>query len=294
MGSKCRISYQQLKVVYRSMNKILTDRYLQTGEHDPLFLGFPGRDNLDRMCRGHRALAEALVAEVHSRAPGELAEVPTSIPTDIRTFARQRIEPMVHGLFRRTERDSVTTLLANSVVFITRDIVESLIEREDLHSAWLIANIYLRSIGQDAISDQAPPIVGFSVNTTCYVSLAYFSKDSESAFSDYVVHEAAHIFHNARRRDAGLMGKKEDDWLLPIEFSMRETFAYACEAYGRICELAQSLQARRVLLKQLEKLPPPPDKRVNADEYVELMKMVVPRRNGWKAILEGCTTQRSQ
>ena len=89
---------------------------------------------------------------------------------------------MVHGLFQRPDRDAVTTLLANSVEFITPDTVYSLIEREDLHSAWLIANLFLRSIGQDAISDQAPPIVGFSVSTTCYVSLAYFRKDAESCF----------------------------------------------------------------------------------------------------------------
>ncbi len=269
------------------------DRYLQTGEHDPLFVGFPGSDHFDRMNRGYRVLAEALLAEVHSRASGDAAEASAFFPTDVSAFARQRIEPMVHGLFRRTDRDAVTKLLADSVVFITTDTVDSLIEREAPHSAWLIANLFLRSIGQDAISDQAPPIVGFSVSTTCYVSLEYFRKDSASAYSDYVLHEAAHIFHNARRRDAGLMGKKEDDWLLPIEFSMRETFAYACEAYSRICELAHGLPARRAFLEKVKRLLPPTDERVNADEYFELLTQAVNRGNGWKAILEGCSEQRS-
>jgi hypothetical protein len=268
------------------------DRYLQTGEHDPLFVGFPGSDHFDRIGRGYRVLADALVAEVHSRAPGEAAEVPAPFPTDVSAFAQQRIEPMVQGLFRRTDRVAVTKLLADSVVFITPGTVDSLIEREDPHSAWLIANIFLRSIGLDAISDQAPPIVGFSVSTTCYVSLEYFHKKSASAYSDYVVHEAAHIFHNARRRDAGLLGKKEDDWLLPIEFSMRETFAYACEAYSRICALG--LQARRESLEKLRRLPPPADERVNTDEYFAILTSALDRRNGWKSILEGCSEQRSQ
>lgn len=279
------------------MSKLLIanniDRYLQSGEHDPLFVGFPGSDNFDRIRRGYRVLAEALVAEVHSRAPGEAAEAPASFPTDVSAFARQRIEPMVHGLFRRTDRDAVTKLLADSVVFITPDTVDSLIEREDPHSGWLIANLFLRSIGKDAISDQAPPIVGFSVSTTCYVSLEYFRSDSASVYSDYLVHEAAHIFHNARRRDAGLMGRKEDDWLLPIDYCKRETFAYTCESYSRICELALGLQARRALLERLKELPPPPDDRVNADEYFELLTQAVNRGNGWKAILEGCSEQRS-
>ena len=112
------------------------------------------------------------------------------------------------------------------------------------------------------------------------------------AFSDYLVHEAAHIFHNARRRDAGLMGKKEDDWLLPIEFSMRETFAYACEAYSRICERGENLRARRSLLEEIKLLPPPTDERVDADQYIQLLTNAVNRRNGWKAILEGCSEQR--
>lgn len=198
---------------------------------------------------------------------------------------------MVRGLFKRVEQEAVISLLANSVVFITPDTVKSLIETADLHSAWLIANLYLRSIGAGAISDQAPPIVGFSENTTCYVSLAYFLVDSDSAFSDYVVHETAHVFHNSRRRNAGLMGKKEDDWLLPIDFRKRETFAYACEAYSHICELSKDFSARRSMLEELKLQPPPPDARVDADEYTELLTIAVNRHNGWKAILEGCSVR---
>lgn len=195
---------------------------------------------------------------------------------------------MVHGLFRRDDRDSVTALLSNAVVFISPDNIDSLIAREDPHSAWLIANLFLRSTGSAAISAEAPPIVGFSASTTCYVSLEYFCSDVNSAFSDYVVHEAAHIFHNARRRDANLMGKKEDEWLLPIAFRRRELFAYACEAYSRICELASRSQSRRKLLEQLKQLPAPIDDSVNADEYFELLTRAINRRNGWKTILEGC------
>ena len=73
---------------------------------------------------------------------------------------------------------------------------------------------------------------------------------------------------------------------------MRETFAYACEAYRRICELARGPQARRAVLEKLKQLPPPPDERVNADEYFELLTHAVNRGNGWKAIVEGCSEQR--
>ena len=269
------------------------ERYLRTGEHDPLFMGFPGSDHLDRIRRGHDVLCAALIAEVRSRYQGEFAGVPESLPADISAFARQRIEPMVHGLFRPADRESVATLLANSVQFITPDTVYPSIERENLDSAWLIANLFLRSMGLDSISDHAPPIVGFSVSVTCYVSLEYFRNDAESKFADYVVHEAAHIFHNARRRDADLIDKNENDWLLPIDYSKRETFAYSCEAYSRICELAPSQQVRQTFLEDLKQKPPPIDDQVDANEYFAILTSAVNRRNGWKTILEACSEQTS-
>ncbi|MEO8269960.1 MAG: hypothetical protein ABI557_09575 [Aureliella sp.] len=270
----------------------LVHEFLQTGSHDPLFLQFSGNDHLDRIRTGDHMLATALLAEVQARAASIATPKLTVLPKDIKAFARQKVEPMVRGLFKQVEQEAVISLLANSVVFITPDTIKSLIDLADLHSAWLIANLYLRSIGAGAISDQAPPIVGFSENTTCYILLAYFLDDSCTPFSDYVVHEAAHVFHNSRRRDAGLKGKKEDDWLLPIEFSKRENFAYTCEAYSRICELSKHLPARRTMLEELKLLPPPPDKRVDSAEYTELLTNAVNRRNGWKAILEGCAEQR--
>lgn len=41
-----------------------------------------------------------------------------------------------------------------------------------------------------------------SEETTCYVSVEYFRDHDPCA--DYVVHEAAHIFHNCKRATVGL------------------------------------------------------------------------------------------
>jgi hypothetical protein len=49
----------------------------------------------------------------------------------------------------------------------------------------------------------------------------------EDPFADFVVHEIAHIFHNCKRRAAGLPETRMRDWLLDIDFRKRETFAYA-------------------------------------------------------------------
>lgn len=44
------------------------DRFLATGDHDLLFLNWPGANALDRIQRGSQKLAEALTAEAFRRA----------------------------------------------------------------------------------------------------------------------------------------------------------------------------------------------------------------------------------
>jgi hypothetical protein len=109
-----------------------------------------------------------------------------------------------------------------------------------------------------------------------------------------VVHEAAHIFHNCKRRTAGLAETRRREWLLDIEFRKRETFAYACETYSRIRELGQSPADRRRLLARLENEGPMPPEAVDGDEYLEILGEAVAARNGWKKILSRCGPPRRQ
>jgi hypothetical protein len=108
-----------------------------------------------------------------------------------------------------------------------------------------------------------------------------------------VVHEAAHVFHNCKRRTLGLPATRRRECLLEIAFSKRETFAYACEAFSRILELGDSLLARRKLCQKLEGEGAPPDERVCHQEYVDIVRSAVCARNGWKKILSACTPPRT-
>jgi hypothetical protein len=207
---------------------------------------------------------------------------------DLIAFARARVEPMVRGLFSRKDRDPVLALLEKSVVFLTPERIEAEIARADLHTAWEITNIYLASIGAERLDKGARHTVGFSVETTCYVSLEYFSE--EDPFADFVVHEAAHVFHNCKRRTAGLEETRRCEWLLPIGYKWRETFAYACETYSRILERAKKPAERESLFEQLKGLAPPAETRVDPHEYLDILREALGRRNGWKAILQRCST----
>jgi hypothetical protein len=228
---------------------------------------------------------------VRRRTP--TAETPPALRSlDVRSFATAKLSPLVHGLFPRRERDIVLDLLARSVVFLTPDNVDSVLHASRWpKTAWDLANLYLAGFGAELLSDEAPDIVGLSEETTSYVSVAYFA--GTGRFDDFLVHEAAHVFHNCKRGSIGLPHTRWREWLLEIDFRKRETFAYACEAYSRILELGSGPAERRALLVELDGEPAPRD-RVDSDEYRDILREAVAARNGWKRILARCAPQKAR
>ena len=141
------------------------------------------------------------------------------------------------------------------------------------------------------LGQQAPNAVGMSVETKCFVSHLYFTETNP--FADYVIHEAAHIFHNVKRQTAGLRATRRRQWLLPIDFRQRETLAYACEVYSRILERSNRPKDRQLQLEEAKASLRPPDDLVDFEEFTAILSNAVARRNGWKASLEGCSSIKS-
>jgi len=261
-------------------------RYLRTGDHDHDFAEWPGRDYLSRVTAGKQAMEDALVAEVKRLEAGQkLPSLPDDF--DLATFAYRKFTPMVTGLFPANERETILELLGRSLVFITHENIEQVLREEHwLSSAWDLANLYLGSIGSKCLNGKPSYLVGLSQETSCYVSTDYFSDNDP--FADFVVHEAAHVFHNWKRERVGLPHTRYQEWLLPIDFSKREEFAYACEAYGRILERAKSpADRRRQQVEYAEGWVPSTD-RVNQSELIDILAEAVSTRNGWKRILKRC------
>jgi hypothetical protein len=267
------------------------ERFLETGESDPLFRAWPGESLFPRAQKAAEELREALLAEVRRRAAGTPA-LPALVALDPVAFTRARVEPMVRGLFPRREQDFVLDVLGRSVLFLTpANLREVLHSAPDLRTAWELANLYLGSFGAERLGTDAPRIVGLSVGTTCYVSANY--SHQESRFADFVVHEAAHVFHNCKRRTIGLERARQQEWLLEIQFEKRETFAYACEAYSRILALSRVAGEREGLLDELSREPMPFDDRVDPNEYLEILAGAVAVKDGWKYILRRCSSSSS-
>lgn len=233
----------------------------------------------------HADLRGALVREVRRLASGRShVAVPANVGVE---FTRAKVEPMVRALFTRGEHDIVLATFEKSVIYVTSASVEPiLLAHMWERSAWDLANMYLLSVGAKLLGKKAARIVGMSEETTCYVSPDYFAEGDP--FADFIVHEAAHIFHNCKRRTIGLNETRRKEWLLDIEFTKRETFAYSCEAYARIVARAKSPAERRALAVEYGSKRRISAERVDPAEVSSIVADAANARNGWKVILARC------
>jgi hypothetical protein len=240
---------------------------------------------LERSRSASEALRSALLAEVRRRAGKvELPESPP--PAELRELTLTRVTPMVRGLFPAREQAAVLALLEESVVFLTPANLEQVLRGESYdHSAWTLANLYLGSVGAEILGGREDRLLGMSQGTTCYVTARYL--EGRAKFDDFLVHEAAHVFHNWKRERAGLPHTRYKEWLLPIAFVNREPFAFACERYARILEQGRTKQEREALLAEYAEHPFASDDDI--EEHLDVLREAVAATNGWKRILARCS-----
>lgn len=260
------------------------ERYLRTGEADMMGDAWPG-DIMERGRRQHADIRGALLEEVRRLSKGRTHQaVPDNVGVE---FTRAKVEPMVRGLFPKSEQDAVLATLERSVVYVSSETIESIILNHGWdRSAWDLANLFLLSVGAELLSPDAPRVVGISEETTCYVSPGYFAEDDP--FADFIVHEAAHIFHNCKRRTIDVRETRTNEWLLDIEYRQRETFAYSCEAYARVLARGKGTGERLALAAEYGAEPRISEERVDPVEVASIVTEAAAARNGWKVILSRC------
>ncbi|MBK6594376.1 MAG: hypothetical protein IPG23_17675 [Burkholderiales bacterium] len=269
-------------------NKTAIRHYVKTGDYNANDRNWPGQNIVEALTNADKAMREGLIAAVLKRAP-KTVQLPTPPIENLVALTRAKVQPMVNGLFPQVERAIVMKALETSVIFLTPENIESVLRTSPwLHTIWDLANMYLLQRGADPLSPDAPSIVGLSQETSCYLSLDYLKEPGNDPFADYLVHEAAHVFHNCRRCTIGLPETRTRHALLNIHYAKRETFAYACEAYSRILTMGNSLKCRRDALALHSQGSLPNKDVVNQKEYLDILAQAVGARNGWKHILHAC------
>ena len=231
------------------------------------------------------AMIDALIDEIKKRTVG-LREA--SIPLeDSALFIREKVTPMIDGFFPATERAIVLAKIEKSVLFLTTKTVEPILRKTQANISWDLCNIFLLSVGAKALSKTGEEYVGMSGDEVCYVAHNYFTENAP--FTDFVVHEVAHLFHKLRREQLGLKATPKKKYLLPIKYNQRETFAYACEAYNWILGAADGAKERVALTEELIDNYEPPDDSVDLELYYAALQAAAKSRNGWKKILKMCS-----
>ena len=270
-------------------NKAAIKHYVKTGDYDPNDLNWPGQNIMEALTHANNAMREGLIAAVLKRAPSE-TQAPTPPINNLVALTRAKVQPMVYGLFPQAEHAIVLKTLEASVIFLTPENIESVLRASPwLNTTWDLANMYLLQRGAKPLSPEAPSIVGLSQETSCYLSLDYLKEPGNDPFADYLVHEAAHVFHNCRRCTIGLPETRTRRALLNIDYAKRETFAYACEAYSLILTMGDTAKNRRDALARHAQGPLPNKDIVDRNEYLDILAQAVGARNGWKRIHEACT-----
>ena len=192
---------------------------------------------------------------------------------------------MVRGFFPAAEQETVLVALEDSVIFLTPENIESVILKPAwMHTAWVLGNLYLENLGA--------PLLGPDEETTCYIAPMYFHE--KDRFADFLVHEAAHLFHNCRRRTIGLPETRTNPWPLKIDFRKREIFAYACEFYSRMLTLSSGANDRRRLFADFRAHFKMTADGLDRVELLSILEEAVNARNGWKRILALCSEGRKK
>lgn len=268
--------------------------YVETGEDEDTADAWPG-NVIDREIRQDQVLRDALIAEVKRRTRGRRLRTHEVDPV---ALTRERVDPMVRGLFPNVEHAAILTLLESSVVFVTPASIDHVLRKGSswLSTTWNIANLYLRSIEAPLLGPDAPNVVGLSSDLRCFVTAEYLEQrlDADRSFEDFVVHECAHVLHDAKPYRIGLPERRTRERLVDLEFRKRETFAYACEAFRMLVEHAPRPRHREALLDELVEQGVPGDETVDRAELVDILRDAAQARNGWKRILARCAEQRAR
>ncbi len=263
--------------------------YVATGEHDAnAWRRYPGRTAIEQMTAQANALRDALLARIRDLKAG-CDPIPVPRDRTSRAYLELKLAPMVTGIFEPEDQAVVLGTLVDSITFLTRDEVDRVLKESGWpRTNWDVARIWLDSIGGVPLAPVADGLLGLSENQRCYVSLRYFEDLEADLFADYVVHEAAHLLHNNKRRYVGLAERGRSEWLLDIEFRKRELFAYACEFWSRISTSAQAKKDRLALIDELAPRLSNFESEFDPEEMQDVLARAARARNGWRSIARAC------
>jgi hypothetical protein len=272
--------------------KALLRRFVAEGEAGSMdWQAWSGSNVIERMRAHHDALIDALYSEIARRT--RRTRLPAEPAVDWSKYVTERLTPMVRGLVPPPVQAAALRRLVAAVKLVTPGTVKEVLRGVSfLSTAWDVANLYLDAVGAKPLHAEGWAPLGLAAGDECYVSVHYVTKSGP--LDDFVVHEAAHMLNDTKRRDVGLPQGRDKEWLLGIWYRHRELFAYSCEVWSRVVALAPTPRARRALVEDVAtKGPFPNDSTVDRAEFVDVLREAAAARTGWRRILARCQEPRA-
>jgi hypothetical protein len=198
---------------------------------------------------------------------------------------RQRVEPMVKGLVQRDWQDVALRELTRRTFVLnyqgTKAALEAELSTGWLKTAWQVLWACFEDYGLKPAGLQIE-CDGLSGGEFAHVRWPAY--ETADAYSDVVVHEAAHLLHYLKPEHFGLHLKRGQERFVDVEFRHRELFAFACEAYSRVV-LQGGLKARMSFAARMRE-----DAFTfsldHLDDVAALVLTAAGARSGWRVIGE--------
>lgn len=212
------------------------ERFLRTGEEtwDGAGSGRFTRAQLDQdkgFSQAAKTSLRTLFSLLAALLPADSQLVPAVDPESI----RQRVEPMVKGLVQRDWQDVALRELARRTFVLnyqgTRAALEAELSTGWLKTAWQVLWACFEDYGLKPAGLQIE-CDGLSGGEFAHVRWPAY--ETSDAYSDVVVHEAAHLLHYLKPEHHGFHVRRGQERFVDVEFRHRELFAFACEAYSRV------------------------------------------------------------
>ncbi len=259
------------------------EHFLGTGEHDRAFRAWSGSSNQRREAGTARlgGVLRRIVRWRAQHAPIRPADPPADVPAEV----RNRVHPLLLGMFKAGRAEALVDALPHRVEVLTLHAFATRARHLPLATQWSLANMLLDDLGAPPLADAAPQLDGLCADGRAWVLPRAFT--SSLPYSDVVVHELAHLLHTLSPAALGLGTSRRP--LVRVPVASRETFAYAVEVWSCIVRDNAAPSSREASLEDFIAGAPPADSRVDRARLYAILRAAHAEGpdDSWRSIRRG-------
>lgn len=262
----------------------LIKQFLYTGEEDPddQIFSLSGWDGARAHSNKCKAALRLLFDELSKFLPKEALSIPDVTPE----MVRQQIHPMIHGLVQPNWQEIALRELGDRVFVLNHAGAKAALEAE-IFTSWLnsahdVLWLYFDDYGLKPDKVARKREKGIEGQACEYAVVRLSSLKDEDPYKNVIVHEAAHLLHYLKPGHFQLPVRRNQERFVDVDFFHRELFAFACEAYSRVCQNGDRKSRHLSASQMFDKATSFPEESIQ--EITNLVLATSRSGKGWKVI----------